>query len=749
MNQETLKKLEKLLPLLEPEGTFLRISDFSEAFKALMSAMKSLRTENDTTYTKAEREINLLANKILTANRDIEDKIKDSKQKSEGISKEFAVAITAFKKELEEFKTSVRSGDDGYTPERGVDYFTDEDKKEITKEIVDTLEEKIPTIKTAEEIISEINKLPTDTDVSKIDASHIKNLPEVTKANGGGWRNLSQLHDVTISEPVNNNVLKYNSTTNQWENGVGGGSGNPGGGVGSIQYHKNDGTFDGFGTFNGTNALDLTGISINSAGITTNGLFQQSGDQASFDVAGTNFAVKTTTYNGYGLINADDTGLVSMGDFFGEGNNTSIALDDTAETVEYHATNGHTFIGKLYLAEMGANTSAGIDIHNNAAAQVAIFGAGGGTGTSLVGTTNIGSASADYIQITGGTGASTFTATGSSTNIDIALTPKGSGSVTAVSNIAANNGLFTTSVRAGAAGSFYWNGRTLISAPADGNLLAWDSANTSFGRFMLGGTTSSFPAIKRSSATIAFRLADDSAYTAITAAAGTFSGLTSANAGLVVADTALAGSGSLAGSAISATQTWNTSGAPTAIKLNVTNTASGAGALLMDLQVGSTSYFKVAKDGAITTNNGAINTGSGAITTSGNVSGNNWLGSTAVRAGASSIFYWNGRSQMQSPSDGVITMWNAATTDFSRLQFGGTTSSYPAIKRSSTELQTRLADDSGYAAIQSLYIRYGSGSPESVVTAPIGAIYSRTDGGAGTSIYVKESGTGNTGWIAK
>jgi hypothetical protein len=43
----------------------------------------------------------------------------------------------------------------------------------------------------------------------------------------------------------------------------------------------------------------------------------------------------------------------------------------------------------------------------------------------------------------------------------------------------------------------------------------------------------------------------------------------------------------------------------------------------------------------------------------------------------------------------------------------------------------------------------GSGSPEGVKTAPIGSLYTRTDGGAGTTLYVKESGTGNTGWVAK
>jgi len=43
----------------------------------------------------------------------------------------------------------------------------------------------------------------------------------------------------------------------------------------------------------------------------------------------------------------------------------------------------------------------------------------------------------------------------------------------------------------------------------------------------------------------------------------------------------------------------------------------------------------------------------------------------------------------------------------------------------------------------------GTGTPESQITANIGSIYHRLDGGANTSFYVKESGTGNTGWAAK
>ena len=43
----------------------------------------------------------------------------------------------------------------------------------------------------------------------------------------------------------------------------------------------------------------------------------------------------------------------------------------------------------------------------------------------------------------------------------------------------------------------------------------------------------------------------------------------------------------------------------------------------------------------------------------------------------------------------------------------------------------------------------GNGSPEGVVTAPVGSIFTRLNGGALTTLYIKESGAGNTGWVAK
>lgn len=142
-----------------------------------------------------------------------------------------------------------------------------------------------------------------------------------------------------------------------------------------------------------------------------------------------------------------------------------------------------------------------------------------------------------------------------------------------------------------------------------------------------------------------------------------------------IADTTVAGSAALAGSLLDLTQTWNTSGSPTAIKLNVTDTASNASSLLMDLQIGGTTKLNVSKTGSITSAGGL------AV-------------ASDIQLGNVSQLVWASSTKLHSPSNGVFVMWNAAQTDFSRLQFGGTTSAFPALKRVGTTLEVRLADDS-------------------------------------------------------
>ncbi len=68
-----------------------------------------------------------------------------------------------------------------------------------------------------------------------------------------------------------------------------------------------------------------------------------------------------------------------------------------------------------------------------------------------------------------------------------------------------------------------------------------------------------------------------------------------------------------------------------------------------------------------------------------------------------------------------------------------------AIRLEYTKLPPKLSLGNQTAVHDSM----GAGSPEGVVVASPGSTYRRTNGGAGTSFYVKETGTGNTGWFGK
>lgn len=82
-------------------------------------------------------------------------------------------------------------------------------------------------------------------------------------------------------------------------------------------------------------------------------------------------------------------------------------------------------------------------------------------------------------------------------------------------------------------------------------------------------------------------------------------------------------------------------------------------------------------------------------TFTGNLGGNNIYINPGNELG------WNASSKFTAPSNGIIALFNSTNTDFNRLQFGGTTSSFPSIKKTSGAgtLEIRLADDSGPAAI--------------------------------------------------
>lgn len=62
-------------------------------------------------------------------------------------------------------------------------------------------------------------------------------------------------------------------------------------------------------------------------------------------------------------------------------------------------------------------------------------------------------------------------------------------------------------------------------------------------------------------------------------------------------------------------------------------------------------------------------------------------------------------------------------------------------------LSTIVDAGSGPSGYSGIY--FGTGSPEGVYTAVAGSIFMRKGGGTGSSFYVKETGSGNTGWAAK
>jgi hypothetical protein len=113
--------------------------------------------------------------------------------------------------------------------------------------------------------------------------------------------------------------------------------------------------------------------------------------------------------------------------------------------------------------------------------------------------------------------------------------------------------------------------------------------------------------------------------------------------------------------------------------------------------------------------------------------------------------------------DDVNTGFYSAASDVLGISVGGTarllayTNSLRPNPTNAYQLGTASArysavySDKFHAGTGSAVVFWtsGAGTPEGSVSASVGSLYTRTDGGASTTLYVKESGTGNTGWVAK
>lgn len=101
---------------------------------------------------------------------------------------------------------------------------------------------------------------------------------------------------------------------------------------------------------------------------------------------------------------------------------------------------------------------------------------------------------------------------------------------------------------------------------------------------------------------------------------------------------------------------------------------------------------------------------------------------------------------------GDIDIWpgsDLTTGGDLNLHAGGSTTQSGVINLYSGDGNPRITVTDDGVMLQTVYLLTGSGDPENSLAAPVGSLYLRTDGGAGTTLYVKESGTGNTGWAGK
>lgn len=133
-------------------------------------------------------------------------------------------------------------------------------------------------------------------------------------------------------------------------------------------------------------------------------------------------------------------------------------------------------------------------------------------------------------------------------------------------------------------------GAARIYVDTEANILAFDATKREDGRMAVASDTNRiFHAATAAVAEIAY----------LRSTGGTITPANDTTA-LTISGSSLTGAN--AQPLVSLAQTWNTTGAPTGLLLNVTDTASDAASLLADLQVGGVSVFKVSKAGAITAN---------------------------------------------------------------------------------------------------------------------------------------------------
>lgn len=227
-----LKKLEQLARALDSYGAVTKeeqlgfMQDVINVLAQFKSATTAINQDTKETLNNLVKAIDEAHTQIIEdKKRDIDNYVSREKQTLADKAKPI---VDSYAKEQEKKLTQIVKDckkmcddliklvpKDGYTPVKGVDYFDGEKgepgRTPDTDEIITGV---LSKIKIPEVDVTALNE--------EIDSKFKKVYDHIKKSINGfpGVRLLSNLMDVSLSSPENNQVLKYNSTTGKWENGA-------------------------------------------------------------------------------------------------------------------------------------------------------------------------------------------------------------------------------------------------------------------------------------------------------------------------------------------------------------------------------------------------------------------------------------------------------------------------------------------------------------------------------------------------
>ena len=217
---DKLEKLKEMLKLLQDDT--VKPSTIKQFLELVLNTIKKSKENFESLSKKNLQEIDNALQRISTEHSDVLDRV----------SSEVTSTKKAVKTELNKSIKEMREMCEELLLRKPVDG-KDADEESIVNSVLEKIVlpeyELFSLTDKGEQIVREINELPTDDEDLKIDAKHIKNLPKSSNGTGVGIvgaRNLYQLSDVTITAPSQGQALVWNGLN--WVNdnvsGSGGGS---------------------------------------------------------------------------------------------------------------------------------------------------------------------------------------------------------------------------------------------------------------------------------------------------------------------------------------------------------------------------------------------------------------------------------------------------------------------------------------------------------------------------------------------